>query len=237
MTNDFSKINYQFNPSIRFPAYLLRKKLSRAIGDHIHHMSGKMMDFGCGSKPYKSLFKVDEYIGVDFHGEGHPHDKEQIDFFYDGITIPFPENHFDTIFSSEVFEHVFNLEHIVTELHRVLKKGGKILITCPFAIAEHEAPNDYARYSSFGLKHLMEKNGFKLVTFQKVGNHFETIMQLRIMYIHMYIMPKFNKLVIVKPILEFFAYPILNIYTNIFTRIFPNRNDLYLNNLIVCEKL
>lgn len=234
---NFSKVSYMFNPGIRFPAYLLRKKLSLSIIKHVPYLKGKMMDFGCGSKPYKSLFSVNEYIGVDFQGQGHSHENEQIDVFYDGISIPFPDNHFDSVFSSEVFEHVFNLEHIVTELHRVMKKGATIVVTCPFAIAEHEVPNDYARYTSYGLKHLFEKNQFKVIAYEKVGNHFETIMQLRIMYIHMYIMPKFNKLIIVKPILEFFTYPILNLYTLVFSKILPNRNDLYMNNMIVCEKL
>ena len=53
------------------------------------------MDFGCGSKPYKSLFNVEEYLGVDYYNEGHPHENEQIDVFYDGKNLPFPDNYFD----------------------------------------------------------------------------------------------------------------------------------------------
>ncbi|MBK8311763.1 MAG: class I SAM-dependent methyltransferase [Chitinophagaceae bacterium] len=109
---------------------------------------------GCGSKPYKSLFNVNEYVGVDYHGQGHSHENEQIDVFYDGVLLPFPDNYFDSVFSTEVFEHVFNLEEMILEIKRVMKPGAKILVTCPFAIPEHEQPNDYARYSSFGLKHL-----------------------------------------------------------------------------------
>jgi SAM-dependent methyltransferase len=236
MRIDFSKVPYAFNPGIGFPAYLLRKKLSLAIAAHTHYLSGRMMDFGCGSKPYQSLFTVGEYVGVDFNGQGHSHENEQIDVFYDGQTLPFKDAEFDSVFSSEVFEHVFNLEHMLPEIGRVMKPGASILVTCPFAIAEHEAPNDYARYTSFGLKHLFEKNGFEVIEYKKVGNHFETIMQLRIMYLHMYLMPKFNKLVIVKPILEFLLYPLLNLYTLAMSKLLPNRNDLYMNNLVVCKK-
>ena len=74
-----------------------------------------MMDFGCGSKPYKSLFNVNEYVGVDYHGQGHSHVNEQIDVFYDGVLLPFPDNYFDSVFSTEVFEHVFNLENLNPE--------------------------------------------------------------------------------------------------------------------------
>ena len=48
----------------------------------VQNLNGVLLDFGCGSKPYSSLFKVDEYNGVDFENEGHPHDNEQIDIFF-----------------------------------------------------------------------------------------------------------------------------------------------------------
>jgi len=194
------------------------------------------MDFGCGSKPYQSLFNVQEYVGVDYYGEGHSHENEQIDVFYDGVKLPFPDNFFDSAFSSEVFEHIFNLEEILPEIYRVLKPGAKMVVTCPFAIAEHEQPVDFARYSSFALRYLLEKHGFRVINFEKIGSSYETIRQLKTMYYHMHVMPKFNKLIIVKPVIEFFLYPIMNIYTLVMNRILPRRYDLYMNNLVVFEK-
>ncbi len=237
MNTKIEEISEMFNPGINHPAYLLRNRLLNGIVKYVGFLNGKMLDFGCGAKPYKSLFKVEEYIGVDFQGEGHSHENEQIDIFYDGKKLPFEDGTFDSVFSSEVFEHVFNLEEMIIEIKRVMKPGAIILVTCPFAIAEHETPNDYGRYTSFGLKYLFEKNNFKVVSFEKLGNNFETLMQLRIMYLHMYLLPKFTKLIIVKPILQFLLYPILNLYAKIFTKIYPNKQDLYMNNLIVCEKL
>ena len=62
-------------------------------------MQGKVLDFGCGKKPYQSLFtNAEEYIGVDYEGEGHSHQNETIDVFYDGKKIPFENNTFDNIF-------------------------------------------------------------------------------------------------------------------------------------------
>jgi ubiquinone/menaquinone biosynthesis C-methylase UbiE len=119
------------------------------------------LDFGCGCKPYESLFSnASQYTGLDFESEGHPYANEKIDLFYDGKSIPFKNAHFDAVFSSEVFEHVFNLEEIIPELNRVMKKGGKILVTCPFVWNEHEVPIDYARYTLFALNHLFEKKRF-----------------------------------------------------------------------------
>jgi hypothetical protein len=126
---------------------------------------------------------------------------------------------------------------MVVEIKRVMKPGARILVTCPFAIPEHEQPNDYARYSSFGLKHLFEKNNFKVIEFEKIGNHFDTLIQLRISYYSLVLFPKLNKLVIVKPICEAIIYPIYNLYALLFSKILPKRNALYMNNVIVCEKL
>lgn len=232
-----SQVLLEFNPDIRFPSFLIRNGLYKAVVRHAGKLNGRLMDLGCGSKPYKSLFQVDEYIGVDYNSEGHPHDNEQIDVFYDGKTLPFPAEYFDSVFSTEVFEHVFNLEEILTEVHRVMKKGGKILVTCPFSISEHEAPNDYARYTSFALKHLFEKKGFKVLAFEKTGNHVLAIMQLRIMYIHMHIMPVIKNIPVVRAILRLVVYAGMNAWALLKNKLLPVRTDLYLNNVILCEKI
>lgn len=232
----YSKIKYEFNPNIFYSGYLLRKKLLRAVDKYSKYMAGTMMDFGCGSKPYQSLFNVEKYVGVDFQGEGHSHESEQIDVFYDGKTLPFPDNYFDSVFSTEVFEHVFNLEEMIKEIRRVMKPGAKILVTCPFAIPEHEQPNDYGRYSSFGIKHLFEKNDFKVIEYEKIGTHFDTLIQLRITFYSLVLFPKLDKLAIVKPICQAIIYPLYNIYAIIGSKLFARKDALYMNNIIVCEK-
>src|SRR5215471_17650924 len=190
----YEGISYDFNPNITYPAYLTRNRLLKAIANYSKELKGVMMDFGCGSKPYKPLFNVEKYIGVDFENPGHPHINEQIDVFYDGKKIPFDNDYFDSVFISEVFEHVFDLDEILKELNRVMKPGGLMLITCPFSICEHEVPHDFARYSSYGIRYLLEKNGFEILQQQKSGNSIETIQQLRITYIHQHITPYVRKI-------------------------------------------
>jgi SAM-dependent methyltransferase len=231
------KLAYEFDPGISFPAYLTRNRLLKAISSHAPSLDGWLLDFGCGSKPYRSLFTVAQYTGLDFENPGHPHVNEQIDVFYDGRRIPFNDETFDSIFSSEVIEHVFNLNEVLVELNRVLKTGGKILITCPFAISEHEVPNDFARYSSFGLRHLLEKNGFEVVQLEKTGNSVETVFQLWIMYIHQHINPWFRKIPVVRSAFRLFTYTSLNVLALAFSKVLPDTRDLYLNNIIVCRKV
>jgi SAM-dependent methyltransferase len=229
-------IAYDFNPGVRSPVFLTRNRLLKGIAGFAPVLTGKLMDFGCGSKPYRSLFQVTEYIGVDFENPGHPHLNEQIDIFYDGKHIPFVDETFDSIFCSEVFEHVFNLDEVLEELNRVLKPGGQILVTCPFAICEHEAPNDFARYSSFGLKHLFGKHGFETVELRKTGNNVEVVFQLWIMYIHQHINPYFRKIPVFRSAFRFFTYTLSNACALLFSKMLPDRRDLYLNNVILGRK-
>jgi len=232
-------VRYDFNPDIRFPAYLTRKRLLEGVSKHAPVLKGKLLDFGCGSKPYRSLFKVDQYIGLDISDNpGHSHDGEDIDVFYDGKKIPFEDNYFDSVFSSEVFEHVFNLDEMLIEINRVMKLDGKILITCPFAICEHEQPHDYARYTSFAIKHLFEKNGFEIIEYNKVGNSVEVVFQLWLMYVHINISPLFKNIPIIRSAFRLFTYLSLNSIALMLGRILPDRgNLLYLNNVVLCKKI
>lgn len=229
-------IPYIFNPNITFPGYFVRHHLVKGISRYADKMQGIMLDFGCGSKPYKSLFSVEKYIGLDFEGAGHSHAGEQIDYFYDGKKIPFEDNTFDSVFTSEVLEHVFNLPQILPEINRVMKKDAIILITCPFAIAEHETPVDFARYSSFGLRHMMEENGFEVIVQEKLGNSIEVIVQFWLSYLDIHITRKLKKIPLIGTFIEIVNSTILNLFAIGFGKIFPKGKELYLNNLILCRK-
>ena len=129
--------------------FLIRKSIRKAIIKNSKHLKGALLDFGCGTKPYKKLFiNVDSYIGVDYKIEGREESQKTVDFFYDGKTIPFNDKEFDSILSTEVLEHVFNVEDILFEFNRVLKINGHALITTPFMWEEHEMPYDFARFTT-----------------------------------------------------------------------------------------
>lgn len=229
-------ITKEFNPGIKMPNYLIRKRLLASIKEYSLLLNGKLLDFGCGSKPYRSLFKCEEYIGLDFESLGHPHNNEEIDIYYDGKTIPFSNNTFDAVFSSEVFEHIFNLENILKEINRVLKPGGKLLITCPFCFPEHEIPNDFARYTSFAIQDLLKRNNFDIQVYEKTGNTVEAIFQLWIIYLHLHLLSKLKNIPVIREIARIVVIIPLNILALASSKIFPVRKDLYLNNIVLASK-
>jgi SAM-dependent methyltransferase len=230
-------INKDFDPSLIHPFYFIRKSLLKNIQVFSGNLSGRMMDFGCGSKPYKSLFKTSEYIGVDFENEGHSHHNEEIDVFYDGKILPFENEYFDSVLCSEVLEHVFDIEATLQEINRVMKPGSNILITCPFVWNEHEVPFDYARYSRFALKDILGKNGFEITDFAKSGNFITAITQLRVLYFFTAFGKKWSLFFLSRWTFKFFFVLIPNTLGLLLNKIYPHNDSLYLNNVLIAKKI
>lgn len=160
------------------PYYFSRKMLYDCVKRYASYAMGRCMDFGCGISPYKKLLAVDEYIGVEIETE----DKKPGIIYYDGYKLPFADESFDSIISSEVFEHVFNIEDIVAELNRVLKPGGMMLLTIPFAYPRHCEPHDYRRWTLEGVKVLLGNAGFELVEGRTSSGYWECIAQFQNVY-------------------------------------------------------
>ena len=214
------------------PFYIIRKGLFMGIKNNSKHINGKLLDFGCGNKPYESLFNVTEYVGLDIVESGYP-DEKSAEVFYDGKKIPFNDNTFDSVLASEVFEHIFNPDEALLELNRVLKKGGNILITVPFVWFEHEIPYDFARYTSFGIEHLLRKNGFQIVKTEKTTNYLESLIQLFIAYIFNIVFPKNIYIQYLLHLLITFPLSILLLFLS---KLFPSSDKLYCNIVIVAKK-
>jgi SAM-dependent methyltransferase len=230
-------IDSEFKPGFFHPYYFIRKELLKKVEEYQHVLNGKLLDFGCGSKPYRAILKnVKEYIGVDFVNEGHPHDNEDIDVYYDGHTIPLEDKLFDSGLSSEVFEHVFNIDEVLKEINRVLKPGAPLLVTCPFVWKEHEVPNDFARYSHFALQYLFEKNGFNVEIKDKGGAFIEALIQLQVLYFYDSWYPKVRRIPVLNWIFRLFFIALPNCVGFVLAKILPKNKSLYLSNIIIARK-
>ncbi len=214
------------------PFYFIRRLLFIHIKKKSTQLSGKLLDFGCGRKPYQNLFDVSEYIGVDIKGSGHDHKLSKVDVFYDGITLPFESEQFNAVFSSEVIEHLSNPEQIIPELCRVMKPGGRLLLTAPFCWNEHEMPFDFNRYTSVGIQQLLQKHGFKILSQEKSGNFARVCFQLAALYVFE-LTKKWGKLGFVVAML--FIIPV-NIIGVLLIPLLPVNQSLYFNHIILAEK-
>lgn len=228
----------QFHPNFLSvfinPFFIVRWFLLRKLKPKIKKLKGRVLDFGCGQKPYKSLFtETDEYIGVDIENEGHNHEKEDIDYYYDGKKLPFEDNYFDHVFSSEVLEHVFNHDEILPEIYRVLRSGGYFLLTVPFSWEEHEVPHDNCRFTHFGIEYLLKKHGFSIIESKKSGHFFAVISQYFINYIRELIFTKNKYFNILLNLIFISPFTIL---LGIINLIAPRKRSLYFNTIILAQK-
>jgi len=217
------------------PHFINRRGLIKGVREISgKFQGGKLLDVGCGSKPYETMFGVDEYIGVDIEVSGHNHADSKIDKFYDGKNVPFADSEFDYVFSSQVFEHVFNIDELLDEINRVLKQGGKLGFTAPFIWEEHEHPFDFWRYTSFAIEKMLAKHGFELIQCHKSTGYFETVMQMLSTYISQHMLPRNKYLnLILQPI---FVAPI-NIIGIVLGAVLPKNNNFYLDNIVIAKKI
>ena len=219
------------------PFFFVRKNLYKNIRRYSKYMRGVVMDFGCGAKPYRGLFtNCVKYIGLDTDISGHSHNGEDVDVKYDGKNIPFGENEIDSIFSSEVFEHVEDIHSIMDELHRVLKPGGYMLITAPFVWNEHEIPYDFRRFTSYGIRKIVKKSGFDIIQSRKSTSYMETIFQMFAEYIRYEIAKRTDNRVIKILGQRLLIAPVILVGCLI-SSLFPANWSLYGDNIILCKKI
>jgi SAM-dependent methyltransferase len=136
-----------------------------------------VVDLGAGDAPYRELFPHVSYTTVDW---GHsPHEAAfAVDVVASVDALPFEAATFDAAMLTQVLEHVPAPELAVREAHRVVRAGGALLVTVPFIWEEHERPFDFYRFSSAGVRHLLESAGFIDVTVRPRTDCFSTLAQL-----------------------------------------------------------
>jgi len=148
--------------------YLVYKPLIDLLKKNIKtHASGKVLDIGCGNKPYLSLFpeSISQYIGCDVVQS----DQKKVDVICNANDIPLPDSEFDTIFSTQVIEHVADHNGLLSEAFRLLKTGGKLIISGPMYWQLHEEPHDYFRFTRYGFSYLLKKHGFQEIAIEPCG--------------------------------------------------------------------
>lgn len=219
------------------PFWLCRRALALGLSDMAPRLTGDVLDFGAGSQPYRSLLKnCSSYVSLEYDTPQNRM-RKVADIFYDGKTIPVQDHSYDGILSTQTLEHVPNPDVIVAEWARVLKDGGMLLITMPFMWPEHEMPYDYQRYSSGGLRFLLERFGFEIVEQHRLLSDCRAPAQLFLAWIFDAILVKCRP-----KVMRFLLIPVLctpiSILASLLAAISPRNSNTYLDNLVLarCKK-
>ncbi len=135
----------------------LVRDLRRAVNAHAR---GRALDAGAGTLPYRTVLRprVTEYRSIDIRPT-HP----ALDYLGDVQALPLPDGVFETLFCAEVLEHVADPDRALREFFRVLAPGGKVIISVPHLGYLHNEPDDYFRFTKYGLRSLLERAGFRVL--------------------------------------------------------------------------
>lgn len=153
--------------------YLVYKNLIRDLEQAIlKFASGRVIDIGCGNKPYEKIFeeKITEYVGCDIMQS----DLQKVDVLCEANKIPLSDDSFDTVFSTQTIEHVADHQGLANEAYRLVKPGGYFIVSGPMYWPLHEEPYDFFRFTKHGFKYILEHAGFEIVEITPNGGTWAT---------------------------------------------------------------
>ena len=150
----------RLDPPRSMPTYAVRAPLVRWLGEQARGAHGalgryRVLDVGCGAKPYEPLFSPHavSYVGVD------PVDNPRAELKGSVEALPVDDGAFDIVLCNQVLEHCDDPATAVSELRRVTAPGGRVLASTHGVMAYHPSPTDYWRWTHAGLEKLFGDNG------------------------------------------------------------------------------
>lgn len=159
--------------------------IAKLVGDSYEkyipkYAKGELLDLGCGSVPLYDAYKtyIKSNICVDWSNTVH--ENSYLDIVTDlNADLPLEDERFDTILFSDVLEHLCEPRNMFVEMHRVLKRGGYIIMNSPFYYWLHEEPYDYFRYTEYWYKRVAEEQGFEVVTLERIGGGIDVLTDIK----------------------------------------------------------
>jgi SAM-dependent methyltransferase len=166
-------------PPLRHARFYHLTVLRRALEATLPHVAarrgGLVVDLGCGNAPYRPLFAplAARYVGVDLPGN------PEAELFFDADgRAPLPDASADVVISTQVLEHVPSPESYLREAVRLLRPGGALILSTHGYWMFHPDPTDYWRWTSSGLRRVVEAQGLEVAQWRGVMGLLPTSLQL-----------------------------------------------------------
>lgn len=157
------------------------RTLRRGIEALAPKLDGCLLDVGCGNRPFESLMaNVKRTVGLEHPGAAMAYEESLkvsfarmrgiVDVLGDAAGLPFGDGVFDSCLCVEVLEHVPDPAVVAREIARVLRPGGRALVTVPFVGELHHVPYDYRRFTLYGIRQVLEGAGLEVEDVKSRGN-------------------------------------------------------------------
>jgi SAM-dependent methyltransferase len=165
--DDWVKLSFsQFSHAVPEPKFVSQSKWLSYLSTHFNKPGVRILEIGSRNVTggaTRTPFSAAHYVGFDFYGG------ENVDVVGDAHKLSSyfnPDEKFDLIFSSAVFEH-FHMPWVVAqEIQKLLKVGGYVFVETHFSFGTHERPWNFFQFSDMGLRALFNRAlGFDLVDY------------------------------------------------------------------------
>ena len=166
-----------------------------------------ILDIGSGDSNYEEFINNNKLYRLDYYKTNKIYNNTP-DIYADACNLPFKNSSVDIVFLFEVIEHIYNHLEAISEAHRVIKKDGLLYISVPFIYPEHDAPNDFRRFTRFGLLNLLDDYGFKIMAVKQNGNSIVVSIQTINLCLLEIARDVFSKSSIIGIFIALFIYPI-----------------------------
>jgi SAM-dependent methyltransferase len=218
---------YIIFPQLTSNRYLVRLFLISCVSSFAKEITRKynnirILDVGCGMKPYETFFKESErkvtYIGIDLSSNF------SADVLAVGENIPFRTSCFEIALCTQVLEHTLNPERVLREINRTLVNGGVLLISTHGVWIEEHALPDLWRWTLSGLIRLLRLSGYKVDSHHSMSP-FISLIQILQLYL-----PEIAPL-------KYTIIPFLNVIAIFLSKIFKDRGPkIHVVHVLIASK-
>jgi len=155
-----------FDPH-HFPRYRFVRDASRRVA-----VGTSVVDAGAGECMFRDLFSHARYLPLDSKVGNASWNYGRLAVVGDVLAPPFRPGSVDYVLCTDVLEHVPDPQRMIDCLFAVLRPGGTLFLSAPQGWGEHQLPHDYFRFTSSGLRLLLERAGFRVESIQPLGGFF-----------------------------------------------------------------
>ncbi len=248
MKNLWNKFSDNFESTILHPQLIMKTYTNEWLNYAPKYLKGELIDIGCGRMQYKSkiLEYIDSYTGLDHPEVSKIYKKEiKVDIEADAHSIPVKNRSFDSVLMLQTLEYMQNPQKVLSEISRILKRGGILILTSPFMYPIHDYPFDRSRFTDIQLKTMLENEKFKIIKIIAQGGFIEFWIQSFLVFWFKTIkgLLKTRRIVKIVGIAMLIPSPFLTVFGNIIAltlgklTIFSKANkDFILNYLVIAKK-
>jgi SAM-dependent methyltransferase len=210
-------------PSLTNPNWLVLRRRREIFEAGLHglpHSDLSVLDVGGRLQPYRPLLgdRVQRYVAVD------PQITSLVNVAAAGEALPFRDEEFDFVICTQVLEYFPDPQRAVSEIRRVLRKGGVLFLSAPAVFVQDNA-NEYWRFLPEGLRYILRD--FSAVEVLSEGNSLTGMFRTLNVCMVSFVRPRF-----LAPVLQWTLVPVSNLVARMLEGL-AGTNDLFAANFSV----